>query len=129
MTKAQLLDADSGLGSTAPSEMLDPIDRETDFNNSQEDLDPGLGAAVSPKRSLSEMANGGSKLPVATLPQRSATDHMVPKPTDVLDVPSSDKTIVQLYDSVLPHNLVTMTSSSTNGSSSGTSIAVGGGDE
>lgn len=126
MTKAQLLDADSGLGSTAPSEMLDPIDRETDFNNSQEDLDPGLGAAVSPKRSLSEMANGGSKLPVAALPQRSATDHMVPK---ALDVPSSDKTIVQLYDSVLPHNLVTMTSSSTNGSSSGTSIAVGGGDE
>lgn len=137
MTKAQLpfalldvmIPADSGLGSTAPSEMLDLVDCYTDLTNSQEEmtLDPGLGSLtlVSPRRSLSEItANGTSKLPTATPPQRSATDHMTSKPATVSDVPSSDETIVHLYDSVLPHNLVSMVSSSTNASSSNTSIAV-----
>lgn len=133
-----MLPADSGLGSTAPSEMLDLVDRDIDFSNSQEEmnLDPGLGSAVSPKRSLSEVPNGGiPSITIATLPQRSATDHMIPESTTnaVPNEPSSaavsDKTLMQLYDSVQPPNLVSMASSSTNASSSGTSIAFGGGDE
>lgn len=51
---------DSGVGSTAPSEMLDIPDHDTEFTISQEDgilnLDPGLGTmTTSPKRSLSEI--------------------------------------------------------------------------
>ena len=133
MTKAQqqsfsmfdtMIPADSGLGSTAPSEMLDSADYEATLTSSQEEmtLDPGLGSTVSPKRSFSEVASGAPKHPAAILPQRSATDQPAA-------VAASDDALVRLYDSVLPHNLVSMTSSSTNGTASATSIVVGGGEE
>ncbi len=111
--------ADSGLGSITS----DLVDRDTDFLNSQEDtmnLDPGLGSGTSPRRSISD-ANGGvapSKLPTA-LPQRSAS---TANKAAVLS--SEDDAMVRLYDNVLPPNLVSMASSSTGASNSGTSITV-----
>ena len=118
------LTVDSGLGSTAPSEMLDPVDRDADFSNSQEEmnLDPGLGTntTISPKRSHPDVA-----LP----PQRSATDHMIPsKKEEPMREAVSDHALVQDSDNILPHNLVSMASSSTTGAS-GTCIAVEGGEE
>lgn len=137
MTKSQptfsmfdtMIPVDSGLGSTAPSEMLDSADYDATLTSSQEEmtLDPGLGSTVSPKRSFSEVASGASKQPAATLPQRSATDQ--PAPATVASSEVSDDPLIRLYDSVLPHNLVSMASSSTNGTASANSIAVGGGEE
>jgi hypothetical protein len=117
-----MIPADSGLGSTAPSEMLDPADHAA-LTNSQEEaiLDPGLGPTVTPNRSLSVTVSEASNHP---FPQRSTTD-----PTTACSDAVSNEALVQLYDKVLPHKLVSMTSSSTNASASATSIAVGGGDE
>ena len=127
----QLELADSGVVSTTPSELNDPIDRDDDFAISQED-DPGLGSTISPKRS-SDMGNGGvsySKL----LSSTSAANHFIANhatPAAILkdELSSvSDKSLVRANeDAVLPPpNLVTMASSSTT---SGTSIAVAGGTE
>lgn len=134
MSLLELMPVDSGLGSTAPSEMLDPVNRDADFSNSQEEvnLDPGLGtnATISPKRSHSDVENVGVAPPTLP-PQRSATDHMIPssssskEPRDTV----SDHALVQDCDNILPHNLVTMASSSTGASASGTSIAVEGAEE
>lgn len=126
MTILAGLDLDSGVGSTAPSELMDPVDRDTDFVNSQEEanLDPGLGSGISPRNSHSEMRNGGGvaypKLHHA-LPQRSATDSTPSKRSDIHVLASAS-------DHILPHNLISMVSSSTANASS-SSIAVGGNEE
>lgn len=114
------------MGSTAPSELMDPIDRDTDFTNSQEEmnLDPGLGSVVSPKRSHSDMGNGGVAYhkPLPTTAENPASE-------DLRSV--SDVALLRVHDAILPNklpNLVSMASSSSN-SASGTSISLGGGEE
>ncbi len=127
--------ADSGLGSTAPSEIVDPEANE--LTSSQEEsltLDAGLGSYRK-----SEIKNGGVAIPLKTtpttaMPLRSATVESSPKTThDVTSMGEglsslSEGSLLRANNHVLPppHNLVTMVSAS---SGSGASIAVEAGEE
>ena len=145
MTKVELTPAslskletgDSGVGSsTAPSELMDVIDRD-DFTNSQEEmnLDPGLGSSTSmtsPKRSHSEViTNGVSKL--TDLPQRSSTDTITAEDdsrTDRLSSVSQELLAPrQGSDGDIPHVLVSMVSNSTGVSENSVTVGVGGSEE
>lgn len=123
--------ADSGVGSTAPSEMLDITDRDTEFINSQEDgtlnLDPGLGAVMptSPKRSLSEVIS--PTIPdsdVSSPPQRSTTANGNAHALKELVLTHAASNGSGSHGNMhLPPELVSMESTSTCGSSA--SFAVG----
>lgn len=133
-----MMPADSGLGSTAPSEIVDSEANE--FTSSQEDTltsDPSFGG---PKKTYAEYRNGVVAMPVKTtpiaaLPQRSATaDSITTTRHASNDLSSmSDKSLVSTAaNHVLPppRNLVSMVSASTAASGSGASIAaVEGGEE
>ena len=132
-----MIPVDSGLGSTAPSEIVDPEANE--LTNSQEE------ALIYPSMTSykkSEFRNGSATFPhkttpiLATLPQRSAT---VDSPAHTIHqrdskgeelASMSEGSLVNNHILSPPHNLVSMVSASTATSGSGTSItAVEGGSE
>lgn len=117
-----LLPADSGLGSTAPSEIVD-------LTNSQEELDP-----------LLKLKNGDITAPAKTTaifaaPQRSATaDASMTTTSNGGELSSKSEgslnhILTPETTSISPPALVTMASASTATTGSGTSIAVENGDE
>ena len=128
MSGVTTLPADSGLGSTAPSEIVD-----SEFTNSQEELDVDLGSL----KSKSEFRNGGVPVPLKTtptaVPHRSATADgsktTAAKGDELSSKSEGSLNHVLTPVAVPPPILVTMASASTATSGSGTSIAVEGADE
>ena len=128
-----MVPADSGLGSTAPSEIVDP--EASELTSSQEEaLIYGPSHPPVGPYKKSELRNGSATFPhktapiLAAMPQRSAT---VDSPAhNALQHGFKGEELTNNHILPSPRNLVSMVSASTATSGSGTSIAaVEGGNE